>query len=778
MVFSFRHWLQLLGITWCLNAPNTCASSNHDDLQFREKVHTSWQQYEPPGAARAQHDDGRRLLLPIDHCERVALQPWEPLRIGYEFLDSDDVSQEVRDHIENHILARAIDFWSRALRVHRVLEPLRAEYTGENCIKYGMEFNGHIITKEEHFSCEKATAPVCGPHGLAIPAKYLKRKRVCTKVCPRVLETLAHLFKVSDMCDNCTELPEGPGAEGYDFFAFVTIKDDFCEGDVQAHATTCVHDQCDRPIFGLVNFCRTKISLKAADTDRQVTTAVHELAHALAFSAHHFHYFRNTDGSPKLPREAENPMLLQGASRWSCHANEVGTTYSFPDRDGDRRYVDLSTANIIGKFSERGLDKCPCPVGQKEMHDGCILSPQAGFREPKCVMRVTTPMVVQKAREFFGCDSLPGAELENQPSSPCVIVASHWEQRAFMGEVMVSTQVIEPTFLSEVTLALFQDSGWYMPDYNMADKLAKGVHWAYKQGCNFATKRCIENGSTEHPRFWCTKPEDRACSLDRGGEVQCSFGSLPPGMVVPRSLHYSHKPLLGSVSEADYCPLYHVRITNHDCRDTSAMTFPVSNVNFERERFGASSRCLESTLNADVEVADGVYRADAEKFTTVKPRCYEVRCAAQRYEVWVSDLNGGIVKLGTCAEGVYKLTGLGLNGAVICAPFEELCGIVRATHLGSPPSENVAPRPTSRKPPRKPAAVISDAQLVHIGPAAGALVVYDLATVLRVLVPIVGIAGVVFWRRLWCQQKPRGWISLQRDLALHGMESAADDLLD
>lgn len=36
------------------------------------------------------------------------------------------------------------------------------------------------------------------------------------------------------MFDNCTDLPGGPGAVGYDVFIFVTIKDVFCDGDVQA----------------------------------------------------------------------------------------------------------------------------------------------------------------------------------------------------------------------------------------------------------------------------------------------------------------------------------------------------------------------------------------------------------------------------------------------------------------------------------------------------------------------------------------------------------------
>jgi len=746
-----------------LRASPCQSSPNHDDLQMREIVQTSWQHYTPLPL-----DDkmaGRRLDS-LDECEQVARKPWETMRIGFEFLDVEGVTQEVQNHVEHQILTRAIDFWSSALRVHRVSQPLRAEYMGERCEKYGLAFNGHVITAEQHYTCETARPPLCGPHGLTIPAKFLKGKRVCSKNCPNVVETFSHLLEADRVCDNCTDLPEGPGADGYDFFVLVTLKDDYCDGDVQAHATTCVKDQCDRPIFGLINFCREKISMKAEDTDRQVTTAVHELAHALAFSAHHFQYFRHPDGKPKLPREVSNPSILQNSVPWSCSYSDGKTRYVFPDADGDRRYVDLSDSGIVGKFNERGLDRCPCPVGHKDMLPNCILPPQPSFRAPSCIFELTTPMVVKKAQEFFGCDRLHGAELENQPTSPCVIVSSHWEQRAFMGEVMVSAQVIQPTFLSEVTLALFHDSGWYLPNYSMSDPLVKGVHWGYKQGCDFATKPCVQGGKTDYPRFWCTTSGARACSLDRLGEVQCSAESAPPGEVLPLALRYTQPALLGSVAEADYCPFYHVQITNHGCTDASATTFPISNVNFERETFGAKSRCLDSTLNGNVKAEnDGVYRAEADRFSTPKPRCYEIHCLSLSYEVWISDLRGGKIKLGICTSAEQTLTGLGLQGQVTCAAPEELCGLKRATHLG-PPSNSlttITPQLASKAEAIPPIAVEVAAQTLpkFMGisgiDAAGSIGIALLAVTAAILAGVAVTARFRLAEERICETK-QGWV--------------------
>jgi len=91
----------------------------------------------------------------------------------------------------------------------------------------------------------------------------------------------------------------------------------------------------------------------------------------------------------------------------------------------------------------------------------------------------------------------------------------------------------------------------------------------------------------------------------------------------------------------------------------------------------------------NVEVEQGFYDAQESDFSEPRPRCYDIRCKTESYEVWVSDLKGGMALLGICTEEGQLLGGLGLQGAVTCAPVEELCGVQRATHLG--PLGGVAP---------------------------------------------------------------------------------------
>ena len=81
--------------------------------------------------------------------------------------------------------------------------------------------------------------------------------------------------------------------------------------------------------------------------------------------------------------------------------------------------------------SERGHDRCD-PVD----------NPAA------CVFHLVTPAVRQAARNHFGCPTLRGAELENQPTTGGVL-GSHWEMRLFLGEFMSPIALLTP-YVSQV----------------------------------------------------------------------------------------------------------------------------------------------------------------------------------------------------------------------------------------------------------------------------------------------------------------------------------------
>lgn len=83
-----------------------------------------------------------------------------------------------------------------------------------------------------------------------------------------------------------------------------------------------------------------------------MATAVHELAHVLVFSSAHFRKFRNADGTPMLPREANDLEAFQGEVYYTCSSTSY--QWGVAAQDGDFRYVDMSP-RILTSSSERGF---------------------------------------------------------------------------------------------------------------------------------------------------------------------------------------------------------------------------------------------------------------------------------------------------------------------------------------------------------------------------------------------------------------------------------------
>lgn len=71
---------------------------------------------------------------------------------------------------------------------------------------------------------------------------------------------------------------------------------------------------------------------------------------------------------------------------------------------------------------------------------------------------IITPKVVAYAKEYFSCDSIEGVPLENGGGSGSK--NSHWEKTLFPSEIM-NPQVANPATISEFTIALLEDMGWY-----------------------------------------------------------------------------------------------------------------------------------------------------------------------------------------------------------------------------------------------------------------------------------------------------------------------------
>ncbi|KAJ9457919.1 Leishmanolysin-like protein [Diplonema papillatum] len=183
---------------------------------------------------------------------------------------------------------------------------------------------------------------------------------------------------------------------------------------------------------------------------------------------------------------------------------------------------------------------------------------------------INTPTVIEKARAHFDCSDLEGLGTENQGSASTA--GSHWEQKTMGYEAMVGTLTTGyfPA-VSDMTLALFEDTNFYTVNYNKADKF----WWGKNEGCDFAviddTSKCGTGTSDE----FCMKDDQgnswasdalQAC-ISTGGVSPCRPGICTHTLLARGFCnianytsavsfpHFAENTLGGSLSSTDFCPI-------------------------------------------------------------------------------------------------------------------------------------------------------------------------------------------------------------------------------
>ena len=100
---------------------------------------------------------------------------------------------------------------------------------------------------------------------------------------------------------------------------------------------------------------------------------------------------------------------------------------------------------------------------------------------------IATPKVLEIAKTYYNCSSIEGVELEDQGGQGSS--GSHWEQRILLGDYMGAVIYQEEMVISEITLALLEDSGWYKINYYTGGLMRFGKN----QGCQFLENFCLYN---------------------------------------------------------------------------------------------------------------------------------------------------------------------------------------------------------------------------------------------------------------------------------------------
>jgi hypothetical protein len=204
---------------------------------------------------------------------------------------------------------------------------------------------------------------------------------------------------------------------------------------------------------------------------------------------------------------------------------------------------------------------------------------------------VKSPRVLEIARAHYNCPTLAGVELENNGGQGTA--GSHWEARIVDTEVMAGRTSNNLGALSALTLALFEDSGWYLPNYSvLATFGTPRWDWGRGAGCAFLGTKC-----SDWPADYgfCTKPNANGCTLSgyKGycGALIGSTAAAPEYTYVP-----SQPNLVGQDEMMDSCPLMRP-YSNGACSEVA--NAPTTNSFGEFYSTDSTSCFMGNTLLAD-----------------------------------------------------------------------------------------------------------------------------------------------------------------------------------
>lgn len=273
----------------------------------------------------------------------------------------------------------------------------------------------------------------------------------------------------------------------------------------------------------------------------------------------------------------------------------------------------------------------------------------------KTVRMIKTPTVLEIARTHFNCPTLQGIELEDMDGGS---TGSHWESRIMYGDFMIATQSTE-NVISDISLALLEDSGWYKVNYYTGGLFRYGKG----KGCQFVNSKCIQNGITiSENEFPIVNNMARTCFAGRTAKGIAYIKEY--NVDLPGAFQYFiENPKKGGYDLADYCP---VTMSSEVAGWYDAGSCWNGHSKYAKglgETIGPNSFCFYSSLTF---IDDATLVNYKEKSL---PVCHEVTCDRlnKTYTVKIRgisfecDTNGGII------------TVEGFDGNFYCADYNLIC---------------------------------------------------------------------------------------------------------
>ena len=273
---------------------------------------------------------------------------------------------------------------------------------------------------------------------------------------------------------------------------------------------------------------------------------------------------------------------------------------------------------------------------------------------------IITPKVKNIAAQHFNCPSITGVELENQGGEGSA--GSHWETRVMLGDYMISTDY-DDVVISDITLALFEDSGWYEVNYYTAGlfRFGKG------EGCDFLNSVCATNGTSNFKYDFCDFSTSDTCSpnnLNRGDCYWRIYSSI-------NSKYQYYEQGYGGYQDADFCPISYPHRKSYSYFCNSCIE---GEITYEEKYFLGFSTISDNSICIISSLDDNLN----SEYSYERALCHKISCNYDKLTFNV-DIGNHTIE---CPNEGGKINVEGYKGTITCPRYNRVC--TSAVYTGNP----------------------------------------------------------------------------------------------
>jgi len=220
--------------------------------------------------------------------------------------------------------------------------------------------------------------------------------------------------------------------------------------------------------------------------------------------------------------------------------------------------------------------------------------------------------------------------------------------------------------VSNITLGLFEDSGWYTVNYGMSGDHTYGKN----QGCDFASNYCLIRTSTtptnHYPDYFCKDNGVNACLPDLSAVGSCSLSRFSSSL--PTYDQYFADSKIGGNQIADFCPQWSPSSWNggsfkRQCWNKAGydQSSWKSQGDIMGETYGSNSRCVVGTI-----IGSGYVEQN------FGGRCVQISCSSSSLTVMVG--GAAVANCGASEKGQTKTINSGsYKGRIKCPDYGKVC---------------------------------------------------------------------------------------------------------